>query len=433
MQEAYKSKGEIEAVLWPESVSQLEYTEMSNVPFEIFKAYCLSKVLKAEYRKYFAEFLKKLGLKSVAQWIGSVYQVDNPMIPENEGSFLRKLRKIIPSNPAEDAYLQYMSFDWKIKRNKPITFLDIKKKPLFHFNNEYRVIDAEFYNQAYYRCLYFNLYYATSLQNEYEVRNRDFTHYTSDMAKRVLEQTCLRTIISVMFDKKVNILQFDDTGKASNPDVYLRKNKTVILIECKGYLFPERIINSLDYEDIKKHIDQRFINNGSSGKGISQIAAQIGHIINGEVEDQDLNANLRFKRLTIYPIICHDEINYHMLGLNAYLDAKFDEKVPAPARDRYSIKPLTLINIRTLYELASRKLTFDEFASTVDRYHGIIRNRTKKETPLFSPLYYDGAVCFEEVYRSKMHPEFVKSHPVSTGRIWTDALGLTQEKLDEDV
>jgi hypothetical protein len=189
----------------------------------------------------------------------------------------------------------------------------------------------------------------------------------------------------------------------------------------------------LAYEDIKKHIDDRFINNGTSGKGISQIIAQIDDLIEGKSEDEELNTKLRFKQLTIYPIICHDEINYHMLGLNSYLEQRFRQGLSGTARGRYRIKPLTLINMRTLYELASRKLTFGEFIGAIDRYHGIIANRLKRQVPEFSPPFYNAQVGFEDIYRAIMHPEFVKSHPVSSGKLWMDGLGLTQEELDEEI
>jgi hypothetical protein len=431
VQQYYEITDDKYSVLWTESISQLEFTEIANLSFELFKTQCVARYLKATYRSYLRDFLAQLGIQTIGQWLGHTVEIAAPLAPEKKEQLFHRARPIQPGPGVDVSLLQYLSL---ASKGPDSSFLDLKKKPLHHWQGLYRVIDPNFFQQIYYRGFYIGLFRETTLSDVFAQNRRDFGHFNSEIALAVLEQTCFRAIIRLLRSNMHDVILFDnDNSRDGHPDAYVRHNRIVFLFECKGYLFPERYLLEPDYQKIRTHVQQKFLSNeDGQAKGVTQIVRQLIQLKKGGLTgDAVFDAQLREQKITVYPVICHDEPNYNMLGLNEYLQDNFRQQLSTMAGSGYRIQRLTLINLKNCYELASRQGTILDLARLIDRYHSIMENRQKKIKREFDATYYNAQVGFDEIFSAIFRPELMRSHPVKDGKRWTDAIGLTQAELDE--
>jgi hypothetical protein len=230
------------------------------------------------------------------------------------------------------------------------------------------------------------------------------------------------------------VLHFDDNS-LSQPDAYYRKNKTVIMVEYKDYIFKESIINCRDYGEIKSYIDEKFVE-GRKGKpkGITQLKNQIDLLYNQKYSfDKEVNELFsKGKSITIYPVIAYSDFMFSIPGVNKYLNELFQAQMTTTYENAV-IKPVTLLNIEILFDFCLRQSDFNGITHLIDRYWNIIRSRLGKfDREAGTDNYLSARSSFDEVYQNIFLAELQKKKADSSiVKFIPPYIGLTQSILDE--
>src|SRR6202012_3614862 len=80
----------------------------------------------------------------------------------------------------------------------------------------------------------------------------------------------------------------------------------------------------------------------------------------------------------VYPIICHNDFNFSLHGINEYLNEKFSELINSYKRNNLIIKNVTLINLNWLFDISLRRGSFATIQNFIDQYWKAIENRKKR-------------------------------------------------------
>jgi len=416
-------------MIWTPNFNQYDFNERTDPGFQFFKLLCFVRFSLLEYRSYVKEYINSLGFKSYGQLLHSIHVVTMTTLDYRKEEVFSKLNYINPLEGVDETHLKAQTINGQIG-SKEFFLNDIRKAPLFYnHNHKYMVIDEDLYNKKTYKGPFFELYYATSLKDKIS-----FNQYSNEVSLRVLEQVLFRGILSGLQNTKYDCIHFDDNSDTS-PDCYYRMNKTIFLNEFKAYLFPDELSSNPDFDKIKEYIDKRFVKNEKGkAKGITQLINQIARLYNNQIEfDKKFREELFEKTITIYPIICHNEFNFSMPGINEYLNDLFIKEIAPEIRKRFIIKPLTLINLDILYDFMLRGGNFKQLEIFTERYHRIIENRKKQMDKKPNADNFLRAKCsFDEIYNSVFFTE-LKNIPKTTDvtkRLF-DLIGVKQEELDE--
>lgn len=128
------------------------------------------------------------------------------------------------------------------------------------------------------------------------------------------------------------------------PDYYMRDKSKVYVFEFKNVFLGSRVKYSNDFEQIKKAIYTKLVENESGKpKGVKQITQSIQKIRNGELGTLD---DYDFDQITIYPIIVYVDFSFNLAGVNYYLNQEFRTELEENGFEKlHKIKDLVLIDI----------------------------------------------------------------------------------------
>lgn len=245
---------------------------------------------------------------------------------------------------------------------------------------------------------------------------------------------CFSNIMRALPKANHAILHFDDRSD-NVPDCYFRHNKTAMLIEFKGYLFPDDLSANPNFDKIKKYIDERFIlNEKGKAKGVGQILNQLKLLKENNFDfDVDYKNKLHGKRIRVYPIIVHTEFHFSMPGISEYLNEAFQNQLDEETKNHFEIKPLSIINLEVLFHFVFHRGDFTQLSELLDRYQNILKNRKDFYTKQKSvDTFLRSKASFDEIYRSIFLPEIEKVHKaVNSPLDLAELIGIKQEELDE--
>ena len=416
-------------LLWAGGIRQYEFNHTVNIAYELFKLICFSKYAYLNFRPYLKELLSKYSFKNLSQFIGSFNQIMNVTLIDDEKEPLRKLVSINPSQLVDLSHLKALCCYLLIGKNK-IAIADLRKYPLYETSiRGFMIIDEDMIRKKIYKGPLFELQKETQLN---AIIN--FEDYKTKVSKDFFENVFFRSIAKIMVKSKYENFHFDD-NVLGKPDLFYRSNKSVILIEFKDYLFPDKIMVGNDFASFKKYIDERFIiSDKQKPKGVEQLANNIDSLYKMDYDFDFALVDIIAKKrpLKIYPIICHTDFMFSMPGINQYLNIVFAKKLKEKNVEAKYVRNVTLISLEILFDFAMRGQNFISLAKLIERYWTIIDNRKKRIGSVNSFLASN--VSFDEMYETKFKKELLDNHHLSKEdklAQFSEAAGLTQEQLKE--
>jgi len=142
-------------------------------------------------------------------------------------------------------------------------------------------------------------------------------------------------------------------------DMIIMCGSTAVLIEAKTATCAARVRYSGDYKLVRKYLDEKFVENSDRPVGISQLLTAIDNI--GTMPKASLPEWLRSAKKIIPVIITKDDIGSSWMT-NAYLNARFQEKLNRLKYKKLKITPLVSMNVASLERAvaAIKEMTFSD-------------------------------------------------------------------------
>jgi hypothetical protein len=365
----------------------------------------------------------------LGELINSFYQLINSTLNINPNEPLQKLSYISPTGGTDSTHLRSQSINSFFGKEN-LSISDIKKYPLYETDRGFMIIDEDMYRKKLYRGPLFELRTETELR-----KNISFEDYKTRISKDVYEKKFFQSIANSLRTSKYEIIKFDDNQQGV-PDLYLRSNKKVLLIEFKDYLFPDAIVDGEDFNLMKNYIDERFISsNTEQEKGISQLVSHLEKL--GQYEfDPGLKELLKNrKRVKVYPVICYTDFMFSVSGINEYLETMFGRMIKGNDFGSCIINQVTLISLEILFDFSLRGGDYLKLMDLINRYWSIIENRVaayKKQGSMQTLL--SSKVSFDEIYESIFKKKLLQNpikNQIDKSDIISSGSGITQEILDE--
>jgi hypothetical protein len=149
--------------------------------------------------------------------------------------------------------------------------------------------------------------------------------------------------------------------KDSKPicDLIILCGSTAVLIEAKAATCAASVRYSGDYKLVRDYMDKRFVEGTDRPVGVSQLLKAIDQI--GMLPRENLPEWLRSVKKVIPVIITRDDIGSSWMT-NAYLNARFQERLNRLKYKRIKITPLVSMNISSLERAVSamREMPFSD-------------------------------------------------------------------------
>lgn len=415
-------------IIWEPLIRQYLFQEWVSPIFEVFKVGCLFKYSFENWRTHLKNYLSTFGIQKVGDLVGSYKQLIDIAQREHTHQPLRKFTPIRSKN--EVKHLQYLSVNSLIGK-KNIEWPDLKKRPLYyHEEIGYLIIDKDFLFKHIYRGTFFDLRSTTAL------KSLDYGDYSTIVSTEVMEKIVLRAILSQL-QKKAGLLIFDtgpDAGRGV-PDAYYRHQQVIFLFESKATIFRDDLATAPNFDDLVDYLQERLIENeDGKPKGVGQLIKNIETIVGGGYSF-DRSPGTAGK-LTIYPILLHNDFQFSLPGINNYLNDNFRSQLKPELQQQADIRDLTFINIDWLFDLSLRDCSLLNLQRYIDRYHELLKERKNAllSTRPDGDQFLRSHASFDEIYQFT----FIKDLPdaADNPQILTDLLfhaGLTQDILDVEV
>ena len=169
------------------------------------------------------------------------------------------------------------------------------------------------------------------------------------------EGYCFNEIVKYSFTD-YDARYFDDELKAMGvvgpPDCYLRYDQNVFLLENKDILIGANIKSGYDFEVLIEEIKKKLLAEGKKQVGVGQIVTNMRKLLTGE---NTFDNGLAVNDANIFPVIVLHDPMFDAPGLNKVMNSFYQEelkKLEVQGIPTGNLKPLTLINIDTLIQLA---------------------------------------------------------------------------------
>jgi hypothetical protein len=391
-------------ILWEGFIRQHEFTDDPHPAFNVYKLLQFCLYVREAFPKRFKEYLNKFDFKAPVEFIGSFTVLADAAIKEFQDKLFRKVNFIHTENPIQDQHLAALDISPLLKKRTPIALNEIKMYPLYLMDDtNYQIIDQRLFLKKIYTGPFFELFKKTGLKKDLgKTEDEAFNTYSSLVSEQVLEKRCFKDIIMGLRKMEGEFLYFDD-GTDNCPDAYCRFGNTIFLIEFKGYVFPSNLSDNPEFAKIKQYIDEKMVEKpGGKGKGVGQLATQVTLLAEGKFNfDAEFNEELRNKPYTIYPIICHTDYYFSMVGVNSYLNREFADRInPAKFRS-LRLKDVAVIDLANLFDMIHHETTFNNLAGYIDSYHQrLINERRLQEKGPSIAHFLQSYAGFDEMYRT---------------------------------
>jgi hypothetical protein len=306
---------------WMLTVSRFELFERGNMVFELLKCACFLDYAKDVYRDQLGDYLNSMNFRSPGELMSSFSKIYEITQISDPNDMFHKYTAIKLSQNTNEKHL--LSLTIKPNCKETLNFSDLKVKPIYFspLRDAYIVVDNYFAHKKVFRGPYFELFHRTNLKpSSRKYQDEAFNNYSQQISN-VLENRCLKPIISLLAKEIVDKIYFDD-GSDSVPDGYLRIGRDVFLFEYKAYVFPEKLAKKPNFDELINYYNSKFVIDGKGKeKGIHQLRKQIAIIKKGGFSfDPEVNVLLKSGEINIYPILTYNDFNFGISGLNHYLN-----------------------------------------------------------------------------------------------------------------
>lgn len=159
---------------------------------------------------------------------------------------------------------------------------------------------------------------------------------------------------------------FNGKDNKSICDVIIMCGSTAVLIEAKAATCAASVRYSGDYKLVREYMDKRFVEGTDRPVGVSQLITAIDKI--GTAPKENLPEWLRSVKKIVPVIITKDDIGSSWMT-NAYLNARFQEKLNRRKYNKLKITPLVSMNVASLERAiaAMQEMPFSDIME--DRIH----------------------------------------------------------------
>lgn len=418
-----------ERMVWPFVLAQFESNNLVNPMAQFFKLLALIKHSSTdlEIASSWQKFIKLNGFKSLGEYLGSVHhlvEITLKIYPDKQW-------KVFSWVKGEDlpVHLLNLSFDrsaFNAEPEKQIDFKGFRERPLFQMDaNTFVILDIDFLNNKVYNGPLFDLFYQTDMATH--TRFKKFSDFKTNIGTHVSEHIIFKGMMKRLFAKKDVIIHFDEDNVDGYPDCYLRLGNKIFLIEFKDYLFPGKLVDTYSFDQIKAHIDEKFIKNqNGSKKGISQIIAQLQILATTKFEFDEF---ITQRPITVYPIIVHTNFTYQMPGVNHYLNTEFKKRLSTSVPElANNTADLLLIDNEIFFDfLHLRGVDLPVFESFLKRYYHILKNREKRFVcQVNQDNFVRARAGFEEVVKTVIVPECKETERGNRIQVLMDTIGIDE-------
>lgn len=418
-----------ERMVWPFVLAQFDSNNLVNPMAQFFKLLALIKhsTTDLEIASSWQKFIKLNGFKSLSEYLGSVHHLVEITLKR----YPDKQWKVFSWLKGEDlpVHLLNLSFDrsaFNAEPEKQVDFRGFRERPLFQMDaNTFIILDINFLNNKVYNGPLFDLFYQTDMATH--TRFKKFPDFKTNIGTHVSEHIIFKGMMKRLFAKKDVIIHFDEDNVDGYPDCYLRLDNKIFLIEFKDYLFPGKLVDTYSFDQIKAHIDEKFIKNQSgSNKGISQIIAQLQVLSTTKFKFDQFTAQ---SPITVYPIIVHTNFTYQIPGVNHYLNREFKKRLATNVPELAdNVADLLLIDNEMFFDfLHLRDINLSVFESFLKRYCHILKNREKRFLGQRNQDNFVRARAgFEEVFKSVIAPECKEIEHGNRIQVLMDTIGVDE-------
>lgn len=298
----------------------LNHDEISKYPVEVLNLY-LQNGFNVNTKKFISQF--SLNLENQIPWIKSwILDVSNDS-PQN-----------------------YKSKDYNTLRSTPIIKLT---------DNLYCVSNWNFILDKLYTGLLFDLYYKTSINNDYS----DFSGFKGVIGESFSEFFAELLYRSALYK---HTIKCGHKNSEANQDLYIRQGKRIALVENKDALF----VKDYDYKKIRATIDSKLVNE----KGVSQLIKLLSKMKDKpDFMEDGLLRKVKTRCLIVYPVLLVSDSAFTMTGMEDYLQRVFKKKLAELGTIPFKVSNLVIIDVHSLMNLHDEFIQDrNGFFSTLDKY-----------------------------------------------------------------
>jgi len=324
-----EEKGEFfQVATWPTFTDQYEANHPINPINSLTRSLVFFNVLKnlEEFKPYVTSFLnyqQKANYWDYLRTLSDALQLSwtndkqvklQPFyIPQNE--YTKKIIDNFTINPAE--------YKKRFGENKQ-NFNGLKSFPVIKIDSERNVVtNWNYITNKFYEGLLFDFYGNSGIKDHPKFKS--FPDFKNFVAQEITEKHIFKKTLSYYLDKKYAVLNFDESNDNGFPDAYYRIGNYIFLFEIKDAYFPSKVINSLDYDEIKGAIDTKY---NTDRKGTGQIVKQLKALAVAPFEEKSYQQlKIKPRNLTIYPVIIYTDNFFSMPGVNRYLNQELRKRL----------------------------------------------------------------------------------------------------------
>lgn len=262
------------------------------------------------------------------------------------------------------------------KLNKKLRYVDMKIFPIFNINDDYLILNWNYFFIGIYYNIDFQLF---SLYRK--INDISYADYKSIISKEVSERITFRYLITNLIKSKPSItkLVFDNEEKGF-VDCYLRIGNRIFIIEFKDYIANSDFLHTYDLIKMQKQINEDFLRK----KGVQQLANFINNF--GKM-NKDFDEKLKYtplNSLEIVPIIVVTEEFYSTPTYENLFARNFLDRI-----DKLEFKKIGKLVACSLEELV-RFISYnnqDDFFKLIFQYSkskkAIVKPQSFKQFPDF--------------------------------------------------
>lgn len=272
-----------------------------SITYQLLKIKSLFYFFHINYREIIDEFYKQNNILDPDIWFSEVLT-----FLSNQN--LSKISFISVTNKNLQNYLNKILINNQL--DKETSLETIKRNPIFRINDNYLILDWNFFFIGFYYKLNSDL---LSIYNK-RIKKISYPDYKSIMSKKISEEIMFQYIIKKITPPlKNHISVVFDNQQQGFPDCYLRIGNKIYIIEFKDYDIEDKVLESYDVSLIKEKLDEKFVS-----KGVNQLANFIKKFSVPEAfYDQRISAIKQ--KLEFIPLIVVSEDFFSLPSFENYL------------------------------------------------------------------------------------------------------------------
>ncbi len=254
--------------------------------------------------------------------------------------------------------------------DKKTSLETIKRNPIFRINDNYLILDWNFFFIGFYYKLNSDL---LSIYNM-RIKKISYPDYKSIMSKKISEEIMFQYIIKKIAPPlKNHISLVFDNQQQGFPDCYLRVGNKIYIIEFKDYDIEDKVLESYDVSLIKEKLDEKFVK-----KGVNQLINFIKKFSVPETFYDQRISGVK-QKLEFIPLIVVSEDFFSLPSFENYLSKRFADIC---AETDKKINGLVILSVNEILNFLMCKVDVNIF-KLIHEYSKNKKNRLLRKTSLF--------------------------------------------------